>query len=40
LKPQLGPQHRHHHDEVWENGIFLRSEFDAEYRISPDLSCK
>ncbi len=20
-KPQLGPQHRHHHDEVWKNGI-------------------
>ncbi len=19
--PQLGPQHRHHHDEVWKNGI-------------------
>ena len=20
-KPQLSPQHRHHHDEVWKNGI-------------------
>jgi hypothetical protein len=20
-KPQLGPQHRHHHEEVWKNGI-------------------
>jgi hypothetical protein len=20
-EPQLGPQHRHHHDEVWKNGI-------------------
>ncbi len=21
-KPQLSPQHRNHHDEVWKNGIF------------------